>query len=103
VRLSADTSKYRADGKGKETQVAVDDWIDIGVFGEKDPKGPSEGRLLAMEKRHVDGASSTFEMIVDEEPRKAGIDPFNKLIDRDPDDNLVSVVAEGGPVRAASH
>ena len=102
VRLSADSSKFRADGKGKETSLPLDDWIDIGVFGERDPKGPSEGRLLAMEKRHVEGASGTFEMVVDEEPRKAGIDPFNKLIDRDPDDNLVSVTPGAGPAVAAA-
>jgi hypothetical protein len=72
------------------------------VFGDRDPKGPSEGRLLALEKRHVDGASSSFEMLVDQEPRKAGIDPFNKLIDRNPDDNLVAALPGDGPKRAAA-
>ena len=28
-----------------------------------------------------------FEITVDEEPVKAGIDPYNKLIDRTPDNN----------------
>ena len=28
-----------------------------------------------------------FEIIVNEEPEKAGIDPYNKLIDRTPDNN----------------
>jgi ABC-2 type transport system permease protein len=80
----------------------LDDWIDFGVFGEKEPKGPSEGRLLALEKRHVEGPSGTFELVVDQEPIKAGIDPFNKLIDRDPDDNLTAVVAADQPARAAA-
>jgi ABC-2 type transport system permease protein len=91
VRIEVAAAKYRADGKGDETPAPLDDWIDIGVFGERDPKGPSEGHLLAMEKRRVDREGATFEMIVDQEPSKAGIDPFNKLIDRNPDDNLVSV------------
>jgi len=73
------------------------------VFGERDPKGPSEGRLLAMEKRHIEGAGGTFELVVDQEPRKAGIDPFNKLIDRDPDDNLVSAVAGSLPENIAGN
>ncbi|HEV8375425.1 MAG TPA: M1 family aminopeptidase [Candidatus Polarisedimenticolia bacterium] len=102
VRIEVGTAKYRADGQGKETQVPLDDWIDFGVFGDRDPKGPSEGRLLALEKRHVDGASSSFEMLVDQEPRKAGIDPFNKLIDRNPDDNLVAALPGDGPKRAAA-
>jgi ABC-type transport system involved in multi-copper enzyme maturation permease subunit len=96
VRIEVAAAKYRADGKGRETPSPLDDWIDIGVFGARDPKGPSEGRLLALEKRRVDGSGSTFEMVVDEEPKKAGIDPFNKLIDRNPGDNLVSVSA-GSP------
>src|SRR5206468_9394312 len=103
VRIEVEAAKYRADGKGKETPDALDDWIDIGVFGERDPKGPSEGRLLAMEKRHVDSASATFEMVVDQAPKKAGVDPFNKLIDRDPDDDLVTVVAGAPPERLAGN
>ncbi|HYS78663.1 MAG TPA: M1 family aminopeptidase, partial [Candidatus Dormibacteraeota bacterium] len=103
VRLDVTAAKYRADGKGNETPVPLDDWIDIGVFGERDPKGPSEGRLLAMEKRHVEGQGGTFELVVDQEPKKAGIDPFNKLIDRAPDDNLVSVVAGPPPERLAGN
>src|SRR5437867_3909600 len=103
VRIEVEAAKYRADGKGKETPDALDDWIDSGVFGERDPKGPSEGRLLAMEKRHVDSASATFEMVVDQAPKKAGVDPFNKLIDRDPDDNLVTVVAGAPAERLAGN
>jgi ABC-2 type transport system permease protein len=41
-------------------------------------------------------------MVVDQQPVKAGIDPFNKLIDRDPDDNLVSVTQGASPARAAA-
>ncbi|OLD64123.1 MAG: hypothetical protein AUI47_07350 [Acidobacteria bacterium 13_1_40CM_2_68_5] len=103
VHLEIAAAKYRADGKGNETPAPVDDWIDIGVFGERDPKGPSEGRLLAMEKRHVEGKGGMFDVVVDQEPKKAGIDPFNKLIDRDPDDNLVSVVAGSPPERLAGN
>jgi len=101
VRIEVAAAKFRADGKGRETSAPLDDWIDIGVFGPRDPKGPSEGRLLALEKRRVDGSGTTFEMVVDEEPKKAGIDPFNKLIDRNPDDNIVSVSAGPAPERRA--
>jgi len=30
-------------------------------------------------------------MVVDEKPTFAGIDPYNKLIDRNPSDNLIEV------------
>jgi hypothetical protein len=35
---------------------------------------------------------SQFELVVDAEPRRAGIDPFNKLIDRNPEDNVTRTV-----------
>jgi ABC-2 type transport system permease protein len=32
-----------------------------------------------------------FEVTVDQQPARAGIDPYNKLIDRNPDDNVITV------------
>jgi hypothetical protein len=36
----------------------------------------------------------TFEIIVDKMPDRAGIDPLNKLIDRDADDNETDVAKQ---------
>jgi hypothetical protein len=33
----------------------------------------------------------TFEIVVDQRPTRAGIDPYNKLIDRIADDNMIDV------------
>ena len=33
----------------------------------------------------------TFEIVVDEMPTRAGIDPYNKLVDRISDDNTIDV------------
>ncbi len=93
VKLEVTSAKYRADGSGAETQASLDDWVDVGVFGEKEPGGPPEGKLLFLEKRHVQRGDETFEVEVDQEPHKAGIDPFNKLIDRNPENNLITVTA----------
>jgi hypothetical protein len=41
-----------------------------------------------LEKHRVQTGESTFEFIVDERPTHVGIDPYNKLIDRNSDDNL---------------
>ena len=38
---------------------------------------------------------TTFEVVVDEQPSRAGIDPYNKLIDRVSDDNTVAVTRGG--------
>jgi aminopeptidase N len=101
VSVKVAAAKYRADGQGKETPATLDDWIDIGVFGDKEPKGSSQGKLLSLEKHHIDRADETFTVVVDAEPKKAGIDPLNKLIDRNPDNNLMAVTA-GAPAAAAT-
>jgi len=90
VAMTVATKQFEADGKGRETEVPLDAWLDVGVFGEA-PKELGENDLpppLALEKRHFDTATSTFEFVVDERPARVGIDPYNKMIDRNPDDNL---------------
>jgi ABC-type transport system involved in multi-copper enzyme maturation permease subunit len=93
VKLEVESRKYRADGQGQETEIPVDDWIDIGVFGERGDGDPPEGKVLALEKRRFIAADGMIELVVDEVPRQAGIDPFNKLIDRNPENNLTPVAA----------
>ncbi len=39
-------------------------------------------------------AENTFTIKVNELPVKAGIDPINKLIDRNPDDNIKTLTEE---------
>ncbi|MCP4898281.1 MAG: ABC transporter permease subunit [bacterium] len=84
VNLEVEATKLRADGQGVETEVAIDDWVDIGVFG-------NDEKVLFFEKRRITEASTNFEIVVDEQPARAGIDPYNKLIDRDSDDNVSTV------------
>ncbi|MEE8147405.1 MAG: M1 family aminopeptidase, partial [Longimicrobiales bacterium] len=91
VRLTVDAKKFRADGEGVETEIPINDWVDVAVFGERGDDDPPEGKVLFMEKREVTAAESVFEVIVDEEPAKAGIDPFHKLVDRNPDNNITNV------------
>jgi len=83
VTLKARARKLRADGQGAETEVPLDDWIDVGVLGEKE--------ALYLEKSHVTGNELTVEATVSGRPTRAGIDPYNKLIDRAPGDNVRSV------------
>ena len=84
VKVTVSSSKLRADAKGEEKPVPVNDLIDIGVLAAKD-------RVLFSEKRRITKPTETFEIVVGEKPVKAGIDPFNKLIDRNPKDNVKSL------------
>jgi hypothetical protein len=84
VRMEVEARKLRSDGFGAETEIPIDDWIDVGVFG------PDE-EVLYLEKRHITEPTVTLEVTVDSRPERAGIDPYNKLVDRDSDDNVTAV------------
>lgn len=87
VKIKVDTKKLRADELGVEKEIAINDLIDIGIFtGE----GKTE-KALFLEKRRMTQNQMTFEFTVDQIPTRAGIDPYNKLIDRQSDDNVVTV------------
>ncbi len=89
VTLQTKSRKLKADGLGAESEVQLADWIDIGVLG-------IDGKPLYMEKHMIDQPEMEFSIVVDAEPRTAGIDPYNKLIDRQPKDNTKIVEkAEG--------
>jgi aminopeptidase N len=91
VIIEARARKVRADGEGVETQIPLDDWVDVAVFGEKEVDGRSEETVLYFEKHHLTEEEPTFEILVDEKPVRAGIDPYNKLVDRNSDDNIQSI------------
>ena len=84
VTLRSRIRKLRADGRGVETEAPVDDWIDVGVFG-------ADGTALYFQKHHATEPEWSLSVVVASPPVRAGIDPYNKLIDRVPDDNVRAV------------
>ena len=87
VTVSVQGAKRYADGAGNETPTPMHDYIDVGVMtGPKKTQQP-----LSVRKEWITGAPQTFTFVVDKQPSLAGIDPFNKLIDRNGDDNEVDV------------
>jgi hypothetical protein len=51
----------------------------------------ADNKALYLEKKKIDREDSEFTIIVRSKPARAGIDPYNKLIDRRPKDNTVAV------------
>jgi len=87
VTLEVQARKVQSDGNGAETSVALADYIEIGVFsGKKDEEKP-----LYLKKEKFTEEHKTFVIVVDQQPTLAGIDPYNKLIDRNADDNMIDV------------
>jgi ABC-2 type transport system permease protein len=85
VDLWVHAKKLRADTLGREVDVAMRDWLDIGVYAEP-PRGTktqdSNGIPLHLAKQRVDTGSQKFTIVVDQKPYRAGIDPLHKLTDR---------------------
>ncbi len=90
VTIQVEAKKFKADEKGNESEVPVNDWIDIGAFA-KPAKGSQYGKTLYRQRLLMTGSKSTYHFTVAEQPDKAGIDPFLLLVDRQPDDNTKDV------------
>ena len=45
------------------------------------------GEIIYLKKIKITEAKQKIELIVDKEPFMFGLDPYNKLIDKDPGDN----------------
>ena len=87
VTLKVSAKKLRADENGKQSEVPMDDLVDIGVLG-------ADEQPLYLKKHRIKAGETTLTLEVAGKPAKAGIDPVVKLIDRRPDDNTV-VAAPG--------
>jgi ABC-2 type transport system permease protein len=72
---------------GKETTMPVADYIDIGVFTESDHED-NLGTPLVFQRVKINRKDNTYTFKVKEEPYEVGIDPYNYLVDRLPDDNM---------------
>ncbi len=94
VTLQLQAKKFHADGQGVETPVSINNHIDVAVLGESSSVGqPAE--VLYLQKHHFEQAQTEITVTVDKLPLSAGIDPFNIMIDRLPDDNIKPITIEG--------
>ena len=84
VHLTVEAKKFRANGRGEEHAVPLNDMIDIGVLD-------ANGKYLYLQKHKIDQEKTELTVTVDKVPANAGIDPVDKLIDRNPDDNVIAV------------
>jgi ABC-2 type transport system permease protein len=91
VTLEFTALKREADGTGKETPLAMNDWIDVGVFVRGEDEKESSEKVLYLQKHHVTTEAGKLSFVVAAKPYEVGLDPYNKLIDRIPDDNRKQV------------
>ena len=87
VTIEVESKKFKADDQGNETEVPVNDWIEIGALA-KAEKNRRYGNVLYRQLVKISGGKQTFQFELAEKPYEAGIDPMQMLVDRIPSDNL---------------
>ena len=92
VSFTVEGKKLYADGKGKETEAPLAEPFELGVFtAQPGKKGFSKQSVLVVERRPLASGEQKVTFVVDREPTWVGVDPYNKRIDRNSDDNLTAV------------
>jgi aminopeptidase N/ABC-type transport system involved in multi-copper enzyme maturation permease subunit len=95
LTLTIEAKKAYADGTGKETDVAIpaSEVFDVGAFtAEPGKAGFSRRDVLDFHTTSLKRGVQTLTMIVPKAPKFAGVDPYNKEIDRNSDDNAIKVI-----------
>lgn len=84
VKFNFEVKKLRADELGNENAIPIEDYITFGVFGQ-------DGEELYLRKHWVKSEKGEMKFLVDKIPERAGIDPYYYLIDKNTDDNVISI------------
>jgi len=89
--LTVEGSKAHVDGKGVEKPAALADDIDIGLFDQRPGLGAFAAKdVISMERMPVKSGTQQIRVVSKRKPAFAGVDPYNKYIDRNSDDNVVA-------------
>ena len=67
--------------------IPLEDYIDIGVFAKEEIDGKKKEVALYLQKHKITSINNKITIIVDKKPLEVGVDPYNKLIDTQSDDN----------------
>lgn len=91
--VTVEADKFYADGKGKENKAALGNMIDVGLFDQNPGYGAFAAKnVVVMERRPVRSGSQEIRIVSKRKPAFAGIDPYNKYVDRNGDDNVIAVI-----------
>ena len=96
VSLEVEARKVTVDSIGNETNIPMNDWIEIGVYAPR-KKGESSSRVLYLQKHRIASGKQTIIVKVEGRPARAGIDPNHLLIDLELENNTKKVAIDGNP------
>jgi hypothetical protein len=86
VTLDLQAHKVVIDSAGVDTEVAMNDWIEVGVFAST--SGEAQKKPLYLQKHHLRSGKQTIVLNVPAKPERAGVDPRQLLIDLEADNNI---------------
>ena len=89
VTLEVEARKVVADSAGRETEVPVAEWVEIGIFAPATP-GEILGKPLHVQKHRIRSGTQTITVMVPAMPARGGIDPYN-LLDWEEGDNIEAI------------
>ncbi|MCB9236019.1 MAG: hypothetical protein H6581_30510 [Bacteroidia bacterium] len=82
VHLQIESEKVKADTIGNETVVPINDWVEVGVFADRDLED-----AILLKKVKFNQPAFELDLTVDREPKRVVIDPRKLLIERITSDN----------------
>src|SRR3546814_13848837 len=91
LTLKVHSAKLVAAGKGREAEEPMDEIVDIGVFSRPPGGEESDAKGLYLEQHPITGPDNTIELVPDEEPIVASIDPYTPPGDRKSSDHRKGV------------
>jgi ABC-type transport system involved in multi-copper enzyme maturation permease subunit len=90
VTVPVQAKKYHVDGRGGETETALAEGIEVGLFSaEPGLDGFGAKHVIVMERRPIRSGAQVLRFVTDRRPTHAGIDPYNYYIDRNSRDNVL--------------
>jgi hypothetical protein len=92
VALDVAARKVYADGEGRETDAPLDEAFDVGLFtAEPGTKDFDKSDVLTFARRPLRSGTQTIQIVAEREPLFAGVDPYNKRVDRNSEDNVAAI------------
>ena len=91
VTLTVSAQQFSADGKGQETEQPFAKEVEIVLFSEDPNDFAAENKIIYQELHAIKSGDTVIELIVDEMPNFAAIDPFVRFIDRDTGNNIIKL------------
>ena len=93
MTLNVRARKVVVDETGIETEVPMNDLVQVGVFGAAE-KGEESDKPFYLQMHRIRSGEQTITVTVPRQPTRAGVDPYNLLIEPlETEDNIKEVKA----------